>query len=54
MPLLAGSTALDSVITHSFDFIDAVAAMDVSAEPAISGKVVLRLSDDLSPAPYYP
>ena len=44
--LLAGSTALDPVITHSFDLADAVAAMDVSAEPAISGKVVLRLSDD--------
>ena len=44
--LLAGSTALDPVITHSFDLVDAVAAMDVSAEPAISGKVVLRLSDD--------
>ena len=44
--LLAGSTALDPVITHSFDLIDAVAAMDVSAEPATSSKVVLRLSDD--------
>ena len=44
--LLAGSDALDPVITHSFDLVDAVAAMDVSAEPAISGKVVLRLSDD--------
>ena len=44
--LLAGSTALDPVITHIFDLVDAVAAMDMSAEPAISGKVVLRLSDD--------
>jgi L-idonate 5-dehydrogenase len=44
--LLAGSTALDPVITHSFDLVDAVAAMDVSAQPATSGKVVLRLSDD--------
>jgi hypothetical protein len=51
--LLAGSTALDPVITHSFDLVDAVAAMDLSAEPAISGKVVLRLSDD-GPAPHYP
>ena len=44
--LLAGSTALDPVITHSFDLVDAVTAMDVSAQPAISGKVVLRLSDN--------
>jgi L-idonate 5-dehydrogenase len=44
--LLAGSAALDPVITHSFDLADAVAAMDVAAEPAVSGKVVLRLSDD--------
>ena len=33
-------------VSDSFDLIDAVAAMDVPAEPAISGKVVLRLSDD--------
>ena len=44
--LLAGSAALDPVITHSFGLRDAVAAMDIAADPASSGKVVLRLSDD--------
>jgi hypothetical protein len=34
------------VITHSFALADAVAAMDTAADPASSGKVVLRLSDD--------
>ena len=43
--LLAQSSALDPVITHTFALPDAVAAMDVAAEPAASGKVVLRLSD---------
>jgi L-idonate 5-dehydrogenase len=43
--LLAGTDALDPVITHTFDLSDAVAAMDVAADPAASGKVVLRLSD---------
>jgi L-idonate 5-dehydrogenase len=43
--LLAGSAALDPVITHSFALRDAVAAMDIAADPASSGKVVLRLSD---------
>jgi L-idonate 5-dehydrogenase len=43
--LLAQSSALDPVITHTFALPDAVAAMDVAAEPADSGKVVLRLSD---------
>ena len=43
--LLAGTDALDPVITHTFDLTDAVAAMDVAADPASSGKVVLRLSD---------
>ena len=43
--LLAGTDALDPVITHTFDLTDAVAAMDVAADPAASGKVVLRLSD---------
>lgn len=44
--LLAASAALDPAITHTFDLVDAVTAMDVAADPAISGKVVLRLSDD--------
>jgi L-idonate 5-dehydrogenase len=43
--LLAGSDALDPVITHSFALRDAVSAMDVAADPASSSKVVLRLSD---------
>ncbi|MFI6677430.1 zinc-binding dehydrogenase [Kribbella sp. NPDC050469] len=43
--LLAGTGVLDPVITHTFDLSDAVAAMDVAADPASSGKVVLRLSD---------
>jgi L-idonate 5-dehydrogenase len=43
--LLARSDALDPVITHSFALSEAVAAMDVAADPASSGKVVLRLSD---------
>ena len=44
--LLAASDALDPVITHSFDLGDAVAAMDVAADPLSSAKVVLRLSDE--------
>jgi L-idonate 5-dehydrogenase len=44
--LLAASSALDPVITHSFALADAVAAMDTATDPASSGKVVLRLSDD--------
>jgi L-idonate 5-dehydrogenase len=43
--LLAGSNALDPVITHSFALGDAVNAMDIAGDPASSGKVVLRLSD---------
>jgi L-idonate 5-dehydrogenase len=43
--LLAGSNALDPVITHTFALRDAVTAMDIAADPASSGKVVLRLSD---------
>jgi L-idonate 5-dehydrogenase len=43
--LLAGSNALDPVITHSFALDDAVSAMDIAGDPASSGKVVLRLSD---------
>ena len=44
--LLAGTDALDPVITHAFDLVDAFKAMDLAADPAISSKVVLRLSDD--------
>jgi L-idonate 5-dehydrogenase len=44
--LLAGTDALDPVITHTFDLADAVAAMDLAADASSSGKVVLRLSDD--------
>jgi L-idonate 5-dehydrogenase len=43
--LLAESSELDPVITHIFALSDAVAAMDIAADPASSGKVVLRLSD---------
>ncbi len=42
--LLARSEALDPVITHSFALSEAVAAMDIAANPASSSKVVLRLS----------
>jgi len=44
--LLAASAALDPAVTHTFDLLDAVAAMDVAADPAVSGKVVLRLSEN--------
>ena len=44
--LLARTDALDPVITHTFDLPDAVQAMDVAANPAASGKVILRLSED--------
>jgi L-idonate 5-dehydrogenase len=43
--LLAGSDALDPVITHTFALRDAVSAMNIAADPASSCKVVLRLSD---------
>ena len=43
--LLAATDALDPAITHTFNFADAVSAMEVAADPAASGKVVLRLSD---------
>jgi L-idonate 5-dehydrogenase len=42
--LLARTEALDPVITHTFGLADAVVAMDTAADPAVSGKVVLRLS----------
>ena len=35
--------AFDPVITHTFDLSDAVSAMEIAADPAISGKVVLQL-----------
>jgi L-idonate 5-dehydrogenase len=41
--LLAASAAFDPVITHTFRLSDAVTAMDVAADAAISGKVVLEL-----------
>lgn len=44
--LLAGSSALDPVITHTFGLPEAAAAMDVATDPSVSGKVVLRLSDE--------
>ena len=34
------------MITHTFDLPDAAEAMDVAADPAVSGKVILRLSED--------
>jgi threonine dehydrogenase-like Zn-dependent dehydrogenase len=43
--LLARTAALDPVITHSFPMSEAADAMDVAADSASSGKVVLRLSD---------
>jgi L-idonate 5-dehydrogenase len=43
--LLAGTAALDPVITHTFGLGDAMTAMEVAADPAVSGKVVLRLTD---------
>jgi L-idonate 5-dehydrogenase len=43
--LLARTAALDPVITHSFPMSEAANAMDVAADSASSGKVVLRLSD---------
>jgi L-idonate 5-dehydrogenase len=41
--LLASTDALDPVITHTFELADALAAMDIAADPAVSGKVVLLL-----------
>jgi L-idonate 5-dehydrogenase len=44
--LLAGTAALDPVITHTYGLSDALAAMEIAADPAVSGKVVLRLTED--------
>ena len=41
--LLAASDALDPVVTHTFELADALVAMDIAADPAVSGKVVLLL-----------
>lgn len=41
--LLASTARLDAVITHEFPLGEAVEAMEVAADPAVSGKVVLRL-----------
>lgn len=43
--LLAKTDALDPVITHTYDLADAVLAMTTAGDPAVSSKVVLRLSD---------
>lgn len=42
--LLTDTDALDLVITHTFDIDEALAGMRIAANPAVSGKVVLRLS----------
>ena len=42
--LLADTDSLDPVITHTFYLADADTAMDTAADPAISSKVVLRIS----------
>jgi len=42
--LLANTDSLDPVITHTFELADAETAMDTAADPAISSKVVLRIS----------
>jgi L-idonate 5-dehydrogenase len=42
--LLTGTDSFDPVITHTFDLADAVTAMEVAGDPAISGKVVLHLT----------
>jgi L-idonate 5-dehydrogenase len=44
--LLAGTDTFDPIITHTFDLADAVTAMEVAGNPAISGKVVLHLTSD--------
>jgi L-idonate 5-dehydrogenase len=42
--LLAGTDSFDPIVTHTFDLADALTAMQVAADPAISGKVVLHLT----------
>jgi L-idonate 5-dehydrogenase len=43
--MLAATDRLDAVITHTFALSDAAEAMTVAADPALSGKVVLRLDN---------
>ncbi len=43
--MLAATDRLDAVITHTFTLTDAAEALTVAADPAQSGKVVLRLGD---------
>lgn len=43
LEMLAVTPSLGSVITHTFPLADAVKALEVAADPAQSGKVVLKL-----------
>jgi L-idonate 5-dehydrogenase len=43
--MLATSERLEAVITHTFPLEEAAEAMEVAADPAVSGKVVLRLDN---------
>jgi L-idonate 5-dehydrogenase len=43
--MLAATDRLDAVITHTFALPNAAEAMTVAADPALSGKVVLRLDN---------
>jgi len=43
LEMLAATPSLGSVITHTFPLADAVEALEVAADPAQSGKVVLKL-----------
>jgi L-idonate 5-dehydrogenase len=44
--LLSSTDRFDSVITHAFPLERAAEAMETAADPAVSGKVVLRVTDD--------
>ena len=46
MALLARTDGLDPVITHTFEPPDAAEAMDVAADPAAWGKVILQSTQD--------
>ncbi|MDA8438256.1 MAG: zinc-binding dehydrogenase, partial [Propionibacterium sp.] len=43
LTMLAATPSLGSVITHTFPLDDALEALAVAGDPAISGKVVLKL-----------
>lgn len=43
--LLASTERFDEVVTHSFPVADAAEAMRVAADPAVSGKVLLRFAE---------